>query len=108
MRVMIEQGFCQICSSPVQYTPGRVAICETCGHHDHSRTFRSRKLSLAFTLTALIFYLPANLFPFMTIELYGNRNSSTIWSGTISLAQDGSYGIAFIVFLASILIPAVK
>lgn len=69
---------------------------------------KSSRLSLAFTLTALIFYVPANVFPFMTIELYGNRNSSNIWKGTLSLAQDGSYGIALVVFLASILIPALK
>lgn len=64
--------------------------------------------TLSFSLTALIFYLPANLFPFMSIELYGNTNTSTIWSGIVTLTQSGSWAIAVIVFLASILIPFIK
>ncbi len=64
--------------------------------------------TLAFSLTALILYIPANLFPFMTIELYGNRNSSTIWTGVVALAESGSVAIALVVFLASIVIPFIK
>ncbi len=63
---------------------------------------------MVFSMTALILYIPANLFPFMTIELYGSRNSSTIWGGIVSLAESGSLAIAIIVFLASMLIPFVK
>lgn len=44
----------------------------------------------------------------MTIELYGKRNSSTIWTGTTSLLEQRSYLIAVVVFLASILIPILK
>ena len=44
----------------------------------------------------------------MTIELYGHRNSSTILSGVQSLFEDGSWPIALIVFLASVLIPLLK
>lgn len=104
----MHQNLCGICASPLAPVEGRVTICQTCGYRDNRAKARSAKLSLVFSLTALIFYIPANIFPFMTIELYGNRNSSTIWSGTIALAQEGSYGIALIVFLASILIPLLK
>lgn len=65
-------------------------------------------LSLAFSLTALIFYVPANMLPFMTIELYGNRQSSTIWQGIVTLVDSGSITVAVVVFLASILIPLLK
>jgi len=71
-------------------------------------TDRSERATLVFTLTALIFYIPANLFPFMTIEFYGRRNSATIWSGVTSLFQQRAYTVAVIVFLASILIPILK
>ncbi|WP_413289196.1 paraquat-inducible protein A [Bdellovibrio sp. HCB337] len=69
---------------------------------------KSISLTLAFSLTALIFYLPANFFPFMSIELYGNRNTSTIWGGIVVLVESGSWPIALIVFLASIVIPFFK
>lgn len=72
----------------------------------HSQT--SARWSLAFSLTALIFYLPANFFPFMSIELYGSRNTATIWGGVVSLTKSGSVAIAVIVFLASLVIPLLK
>ncbi len=65
-------------------------------------------LSLMFAFTAMVFFVPAMLLPFMTVELYGSTSSSTVWAGIVSLAESGSYGIAIIVFLASILIPALK
>lgn len=99
---------CSICTHSVEVVEGQVIVCPQCGHRDRRATIRSARLSLVFSLTALIFYIPANMFPFMTIELYGNRNSSTIWSGIVSLMEQRSYAIALVVFLASILIPIVK
>jgi paraquat-inducible protein A len=64
--------------------------------------------TMAFALTALIFYFPANIFPFMTIELYGNRNSTTVWGGIVDLARGGSWTIAIIILLASMVIPFCK
>ena len=68
----------------------------------------SSTLTLSLSLTALIFYVPANIYPFMTIEMYGIRNTSTVWSGIVELADSGSWAIAIIIFLASILIPLLK
>lgn len=73
--------------------------------HEHPKSI---SMTLAYSLTALILYIPANIFPFMSIELYGNRNTSTIWGGITTLAESGSWPIALIVFLASIVIPFVK
>lgn len=68
----------------------------------------SLQATVAYSLTALIFFVPANIFPFMTIELYGRRNSSTIWQGIVSLFQSGSWPIGAVVLLASLVIPAIK
>ncbi|MGZ3721498.1 MAG: paraquat-inducible protein A [Bdellovibrionales bacterium] len=103
-----SQHICQICSNALDMIEGLPATCARCGHKDFLFARRSNRLSLVFSLTALIFYLPANIFPFMTIEMYGRRNSSTIWSGVVSLMEQRSYGIAIVVFLASILIPVMK
>lgn len=69
---------------------------------------QAQALALSFSVTALIFYIPANVYPFMTIEMYGMRNTSTVWGGIVTLADKGSWAIAAIVFLASIVIPFVK
>jgi paraquat-inducible protein A len=100
---------CKVCSHPVSAKDGLHVChtCERCGHETHRKP-KSAQLTVAFSLTALIFYLPANLFPFMTVELYGNRNSATIWGGIVDLANSGSWFIAIVVFLASLLIPLLK
>jgi paraquat-inducible protein A len=69
---------------------------------------KSVQATLAFSLTALILFIPSNLFPFMSIELYGRRNSSTVWGGVVSLMEGGSWPIALIVFVASLVIPFIK
>lgn len=74
----------------------------------NATTNSSVKISTALSLTALIFYIPANILPFMTIEMYGRKNSSTIWEGIVTLADDGAWFIALVVFLASLLIPLLK
>jgi paraquat-inducible protein A len=101
---------CHLCSHTVLVDDDRrkVIVCDRCGHKNHRLKPKSLELTMIFSITALIFYLPANMFPFMSIELYGNRNSSTIWSGIVSLAESGSWAIALVVFLASIFIPFVK
>lgn len=102
--------FCNHCSYPIPAGEnlGKSIECERCGHKEERVKPRSIELTLAFSLTALILYIPANFFPFMTIELYGRRNSSTILSGVQALYEDGSWPIALIVFLASVLIPLLK
>lgn len=101
---------CNLCSNHISvdgsFSQG--LSCPRCGHKNARLKPKSAELTLIFSLTALIFYLPANIFPFMSIELYGHRNSSTIWSGIIALAEDGAWGISLIVFLASMLIPLLK
>ncbi len=83
---------------------------ESCAHCGHIKkpSAVSAQSTLVFALTALIFYIPANLFPFMTMELYGKKTTATIWSGIVTLAESGSWLIAFVVFAASMLIPFLK
>ena len=99
---------CSYCSHEIPLVAGRTATCARCGHRDKRTRRKSAEVTLVFSLTALIFYIPANLFPFMTVELYGNSNSSTIIGGIRSLMESGSISIAVLVFLASVLIPIVK
>lgn len=83
--------------------------CDRCGeknsHRHHNISIQS---TLAYSVTALILFIPANFFPLMTIELYGRRSSSTIWEGIVSLVNNGSWPIALVVFLASLVIPFLK
>ncbi|XGC80626.1 paraquat-inducible protein A [Bdellovibrio bacteriovorus] len=48
------------------------------------------------------------MFPFMTLELYGNRQSATVWGGVVQLMDKGHWPIGLVVFLASMVIPLIK
>ncbi len=101
---------CRICSNTILLPENsdEPVVCERCGETAHHHKPKSVNATIAYSLTALIFFIPANLFPFMTVELYGNRNSSNIWQGVVSLIEDGSWPIGLVVFLASLVIPALK
>jgi paraquat-inducible protein A len=62
----------------------------------------------ALVITAAVLYIPANLLPVMrTHEIFGD-DDDTILSGVISLAHQGSWPIALLVFFASIVVPLLK
>lgn len=101
---------CHVCSHPIPVTDPapKSIVCDRCGEKNSRVAKKSVSATMAYAMTALILYFPANIYPFMTIELYGNRNTSTIWGGIMSLSESGSWAIALVVFLASMLIPFLK
>jgi paraquat-inducible protein A len=64
--------------------------------------------ALSFTVAAIVLYIPANLYPFMTMKYAGQYQCTTIWDGIKSLYEEGMWGTATIVFMASIIIPVFK
>jgi len=64
--------------------------------------------SWALLIAALVFFVPANLYPMMFTVSLGNSEGSTIMEGVVLLWQLGSYPIAAVIFLASIVIPLAK
>jgi paraquat-inducible protein A len=59
-------------------------------------------------LAAVLLYLPANLLPVMHTTSWGRVQSDTIMSGVIYFAQTGSWPIALVIFVASIVVPLAK
>ncbi len=53
-------------------------------------------------------YIPANLYPMLETTQLGKTTSSTLIGGVVELVLHQSYGVAFIVFFASIVIPLGK
>jgi paraquat-inducible protein A len=88
--------------------PGTSANCRRCGSRIIKRTSGSLHLTAAFSLAALILYVPANIFPILRLNMYGASSENTVWDGSVRLFTDGDYVVAVIVFLASILIPFLK
>jgi paraquat-inducible protein A len=73
---------------------------------------RRKPLSLqrtwALVIAALVFYVPANLYPVMSVTSLGQTQSDTIFSGVVFLLDHGMWPLAAIVFIASIFVPLLK
>ena len=59
----------------------------------------------AFLIAACFMLIPANTLPIMIISAPSGDSQDTILSGIAKLAESGMWGIAAIVFIASILVP---
>jgi len=88
--------------------PGTAAECFRCGSVVGRRPVDSLDRTAAFSLAALIFFVPANVYPILLMDFYGAYSESTVWDGCVTLYRDGQWPVATIVFLASILIPILK
>lgn len=69
---------------------------------------KSIQTTWALLLTAVLLYIPANLLPIMVTSTLSNEQPSTIVGGVILLWNAGSYPIAIIIFIASVLVPVAK
>lgn len=85
-----------------------VQHCQRCGARLHLRRPASISRTWALLLSAMILYIPANLLPIMDVQMLGKGAPATIMSGVIELAHAGMWGIAAVVFIASILVPSLK
>lgn len=69
---------------------------------------RGNAAAAALALSAAFMLVPANILPVLSTETPGENRTDTILSGAIELWRNGLWGIAIIVFLASIVIPFLK
>lgn len=84
------------------------AHCPRCRTRVHFRKPNSVGHCWALLIAAYILYVPANLLPIMETGSLFNYRKDTIMSGVVHLWKTGYWGIAAIVFTASILVPLFK
>jgi paraquat-inducible protein A len=82
------------------------ARCRRCGAllYVHYPDTIDRTLACAFA--GLILLLIANSYPFLSLETQGAVLETTLITGTVMLAKQSTAGVAVLVFLTSLLIPA--
>lgn len=106
-----EAGLCTChgCGSLSQLIPGVHDMrCRRCGAALHLRKPDSISRTWAFLIASYILYVPANVLPIMnTGSLFGSQ-SDTIMSGVVYLWHSGSWHLALVVFIASVLVPLAK
>jgi paraquat-inducible protein A len=84
------------------------SACPRCHTPLHLREPHSITRTWALLLTAMVAFIPANLYPIMTVAQLDDKNASTILSGVIDLAGHDMLPIAIVVFVASIAVPLFK
>jgi paraquat-inducible protein A len=100
---------CHVCGliSP-RPSQGEHKDCPRCAAALHGRTPGSLTGAWALLLAAAILFLPANLLPVMeTGSLFGVQKD-TLLSGVVFLWTSGSWPLALLVFVASIVVPLFK
>jgi len=82
--------------------------CPRCHTDLPGRTAGRFQLSWVLLIAAMIFYIPANVVPVMSTHVLGYGSESTILSGVLAFWRNGSWGIAIIIFIASVVVPCMK
>lgn len=82
--------------------------CTHCGNAISLRKKNSLQRTWALLITAIVFIIPANVYPITYLLKNNTLYPDTIFSGIISLVESDMLGIALIVFIASIVVPILK
>jgi len=96
---------CHIC---LKLSPAELHECPLCGATLHLRMTNSLQKTMALVITAIVLYIPANVLPIMTTTQLGTPVDSTILGGVVLLIDMGSFPIAAVIFIASVMVPTGK
>lgn len=91
--------------------PADTADCARCGARLRPPDRRGLQAVWAWMLAGIVFYIPANLLPMLKTSTFAGlagNTESTIVGGVLELVRHGSWGVAAIVFAASVVVPIGK
>ena len=102
---------CQTCELVLNMSApkaGAEAECPRCRTPVHLRKPNATTQVIALLVAAAALYLPANALTIMYTDQFPEHRADTIVSGVLYLWQRGSWGLAVIVFTASVVVPLLK
>jgi paraquat-inducible protein A len=103
---LVSCARCHLLSRPARVAePG---YCPRCGAALSMRRHHSIQYTWALVIAAAICYIPANVLPVLTTNALGSSESDTIMGGVILLWTTGSWALALIVLIASVMVPLGK
>ena len=100
---------CETCSLLARPShPEHPGHCPRCGAALEFRRPHSIQYTWALVIAAAICYIPANLLPVLTTNTFESSESDTIMGGVVFLYTSGSWPLALIVLVASVMVPLGK
>jgi len=86
---LYHAGLCSKCFSPIYF----------------KYATSNFKLAFIYAITALILFIPVNIYPIVSFELVGNTHSITFIQSAITLQEQGFTFVAIVIFLTAIVFP---
>jgi paraquat-inducible protein A len=99
---------CHTCGVVSRPLGGTEAACPRCGTRLRIRIPDSLARTIAFLTAAAVMFVPANALPVLTTRSLARSHADTILSGVVVLWKAGSWPLAVLVFVASIVVPGLK
>jgi paraquat-inducible protein A len=103
---LVSCATCGLLSRPAD--PAQPGFCRRCGEALEFRRRRSVETTWALLIAAAVCYIPANALPVLNTSAFGSTESDTILGGVVFLYTSGSWPLALIVLIASVMIPLGK
>lgn len=107
-RPLIACPQCDLLLREIELPPKGSACCCCCGATLYHNRPDSINRSLALGLAAAVFYVIANAFPILGINLQGNGNAVTLLQAVHDLWQQKMHLVASLTFVTAILAPALE
>ncbi|RDX33916.1 hypothetical protein DZA31_00185 [Arcobacter sp. HD9-500m-PIT-SAG02] len=85
------------------YKKGLCSQCFSSLYYKHSKL--NFKFAFIYALTALILFIPSNIYPIMSFELVGNEFSVTFIQSAIALHDQGFDFVSLVIFLTAFVFP---
>jgi paraquat-inducible protein A len=99
---------CLDCRATVRGVKTAHPHCPRCHARLHERKPHSLAVTTVLVVCAAVLYIPANVLPVMNTRTIFDDERDTIMSGVLVLLHSGSWPIALLVFVASIVVPLLK
>ena len=96
---------CDLLLDKIQPTPDHTVVCPRCGRRLYREHANSVQRTLALAATGMLLYLPANFYPLLTFNVMGIDASSSLFTSTLSMFDQGQHFVGLIVILTGFVFP---
>lgn len=109
---MSEQSvvLCQDCDLVIKNVaakPGKKVSCPRCGAVLYEVSQDAVSRVLAYSVTGLVLYIPANVLPLLSLDILGRLSHASVLDGVHHLLKQGFIFTGMLVFFTSLFIPLI-
>ncbi len=97
-----------LCLNCDNLSSANIKICPICNKPLHQRKVNSFTRTLALSIAALFFLIPANFFPIMKTDTVTTYENNTILDGIFYFYEHAEFFVGTVIFIASVFIPVWK